>query len=53
MIMGYGAAGDWQTVSLSAALAAIVLTMPFFVCVKESPLGYEEEKKKEAKKTSA
>merc|ERR1711990_1383066 len=50
MLMGYGAAGDWSTVSLSAALAAIVLTFPFFFFVKESPLGYKEEKESEAKK---
>jgi len=53
MVMGYGAAGDWSTVSLSAALAAIVLTLPFFFFVKESPLGYEEEKKVEAKLVAA
>jgi len=52
MVMGYGAAGDWSTVSLSAALASIVLTLPFLLFVKESPLGYEEEKKVEAKKVS-
>jgi len=47
MIFGFGQAGHWQTVSLSAALAAIVLSAPMFIFVKESPLGYEEEKKKE------
>merc|ERR1719272_2171510 len=49
MVMGFGAAGHWQTVSLSAALAGAVMSIPMFVCVPESPLGYEEEKKKEAK----
>jgi len=50
MFMGFGAAGNWQTVSLSAGLASIVLSLPMFFCVPESPLGYEEEKKAEAKK---
>merc|ERR1719215_1672272 len=45
MVMGYGAAGDWPTVSLSAALAALVLTLPFFIGVSEAPAGYQEEKK--------
>jgi len=49
MFMGFGAAGKWQTVSLSAALASILLSLPMFLCVPESPLGYEEEKKKEKK----
>jgi len=54
MLMGYGAAGDWSTVSLSAALAAFVLTLPFFIGVSESPAGYQEEKKaEEAKKAAA
>jgi len=48
-VMGFGYAGHWQTVSLSAALAGAVMSIPMFVCVPESPLGYEEEKKKEAK----
>lgn len=49
--MQFGAAGDWRTVSLSAALASIVLSAPMFFCVPESPLGYEDEKKKEKKET--
>merc|ERR1719329_1376506 len=46
-----GAAGDWRTVSLSAALASIVLSAPMFLFVPESPLGYEEEKTLEKKKS--
>jgi len=53
MMFGYGAAGDWQTVSLSAALASIVMSLPMIFCVPESPLGYEEEKKKEEKDKAA
>lgn len=49
MVAGFGAKGNWQTVSLSAALASIVLSAPMFFFVPESPLGYDEEKKKEAK----
>jgi hypothetical protein len=49
-VLGFGAAGDWSTVSLSAALAAVLLSAPLFIFVKESPLGYEEEKKAELKK---
>eukprot|EP00747_Dinoflagellata_sp_TGD_P164922 gnl/TRDRNA2_/TRDRNA2_185533_c0_seq1.p1 gnl/TRDRNA2_/TRDRNA2_185533_c0~~gnl/TRDRNA2_/TRDRNA2_185533_c0_seq1.p1 ORF type:complete len:473 (-),score=65.59 gnl/TRDRNA2_/TRDRNA2_185533_c0_seq1:320-1738(-) len=54
-MFGYGAAGSWQTVSLSAALASIVLSAPMVLLVPESPLGYEEEKKKEqaAKKAAS
>merc|ERR1719378_1827269 len=51
MVMGFGAAGDWRTVSLSAALASIVLSAPMFLFVPESPLGYEEEKQLEKKKS--
>jgi len=49
MVLGFGAAGDWSTTSLSAALAAICLSLPMFLFVKESPLGYEEEKAAEKK----
>jgi sugar phosphate permease len=49
-VLGFGAAGDWSTVALSAALAAVLLSAPMFIFVKESPLGYEEEKKAELKK---
>jgi sugar phosphate permease len=48
-MLGFGAAGSWQTVALSAALASIVLSAPMFFFVPESPLGYDEEKKKEKK----
>merc|ERR1719271_217739 len=48
-MLGFGAAGNWQTVALSAALASIVLSAPMFFFVPESPLGYDEEKKKEKK----
>jgi len=50
MVMGYGAAGDWSTTSMSAALAAFVLTLPFFIGVAEAPDGYQDEKKAEEKK---
>jgi len=49
----YGAAGDWRTVSLSAALAAIVLSLPMFLFVEESPPGYEAEKDEETKAKKA
>jgi sugar phosphate permease len=52
-VLGYGAAGNWQTVSMSAALASILMSLPMFLCVPESPLGYEEEKKKEEKAKAA
>jgi len=45
--LGFGQSGNWQTVSLSAALASIVLSLPMLFFVPESPLGYEEEKKQE------
>jgi len=53
MVMGYGAAGDWSTVSLSAAVGALVLTLPFFIGVSEAPAGYHEEKKAEEEKKAA
>jgi len=49
-IFGFGAAGDWSTTALSAALAAICLSLPMFIFVEESPLGYDEEKKAEKAK---
>jgi len=52
-ILGFGVAGSWQTASLSAALASICMSLPMFICVPESPLGYEEEKKKEQKDKAA
>jgi len=53
-LLGFGTPGHWPTVTLSAALAAILLSIPMFAFVPESPLGYEEEKKAEisAKKDS-
>ena len=49
-LFGLGAAGSWETTSFSAAMASIVMSLPMFICVPESPLGYAEEKKKEEKK---
>jgi len=48
-VIGFGAAGSWQTAAMSAAVASIFMSLPMVLCVPESPLGYEEEKKKEAK----
>jgi len=52
MIMGFGQGGHWQTVSLSAALASILMSLPMFICVPESPLGYAEEKAAASKKAA-
>jgi len=49
-LFGFGAAGSWETTSFSAAMASILMSLPMFICVPESPLGYAEEKKKEEKK---
>merc|ERR1719231_121186 len=53
MILGFGAAGDWAIVSLSAALAAICLSIPMFVFVSEAPPGFDDEKAADAKKVAA
>lgn len=53
MILGFGAAGDWATVSLSAALAGIVLSIPMFVFVSEAPPGFDDEKAADKKKLAA
>jgi len=52
-VLGFGGAGDWSTVSLSAALAAVLLSMPMFIFVQECPPGFAEEKAAAKKKTAA